>query len=46
VGGVLALWTGGAAGGAEVVRVKFGQRIYIELGCRDVQWVCIGGSHD
>jgi len=26
----------GAVGGAEVVRVKFGQRIYIGVGRRDV----------
>jgi hypothetical protein len=29
---VPALWTRGAVGGAEVVRVKFGQRIYIGVG--------------
>ena len=37
---------GDAVGGVVVVRVKFGQRIYIEVGRRDVQWVCIGGSDD
>ena len=32
--------------GVEVVRVKFGQRIYVGVGRRDVQWACIGGSDD
>ena len=46
-GCVPVLWTSAAMwvrGG--VMRVKFGQRIYIGVGRRDVQWACIGGSDD